>query len=140
MSDLAFALEASPSAIGRRIHSFGHLPTGWHYGEGYPATDAAVSVALAFAELLPNRNDIEAFPGVDGGILVCAYHRNETLEVRCEPDGRVGFWHEVNDVVVEEQQDVWLAKIVGYLGDLAWEQKKNNSSASCTLSITARAG
>ena len=140
MSDAPFVCEAKPSAIGRRICSFRYLPVGWHFGEGHPATDAAVSMALAVAELLPSCDDVEAFPGVDGGILVSAYHHDETLEVRCEPDGRVDFWHEVNDEIVEEQEDVWLAKVVDYLGDLAWEQKKRNSSAFCTLSITAHAG
>lgn len=140
MSDTTFAVEARPSAISQRIHSFGHLAAGWYYGDGHPATDAAVSAALAVTELLPNRNDVEAFPGVDGGILLSAYHLSETLEVRCEPDGRLDFWHEVNDEVVEEQEDVRLAKIVDYVGGLAWEQKKSNLSASCTLSITAHAG
>lgn len=112
--------------ICQRIHSFGQLPAGWHYGEGDPATDTAVSVALGVTELLPNRDDVEAFPGVDGGILLAAHYRNETLEVRFDPDGRVDFWHEINDEVVEEQEDVLLAKIVDYVGDLSWEQKKRN--------------
>lgn len=140
MSDASFVCEARPSAISQRIHSFGRLPVGWHYGEGHPATDTAVSVALAVTELLPSRDDVEAFPGVDGGILLSAYYRKETLEVRCDPDGGVDFWHEINDEVVEEREDVLLAEIVDYVGDLAWDQKKRNSSASCTLSITAPAG
>lgn len=141
MIDLAiFSCEATPSAIGQRIRSFGRLPAGWHYGDGRAATNAALSLALTVAELLPDGNDVEAFPGVDGGILLSAFHGNETLEVRCEPDGGLDFWHEVDDEVVEEQEDVGLATVADYLGGLTWEPKKSNLSAFCILSTTAHVG
>lgn len=145
MSDGTFAFETRSeaddalSAITQRILSFGSLEAGWHFGEGRPATDRAVSAALAVLSVL-HCYEVEAFPGVDGGILVAAYHDTEVLEARCEPDGRIGFWHEVSDEAIEERENVRLQEIDNYVGGLAWVPKKSNSYESCILSITAREG
>ncbi len=123
-----------------QIRSFAKLAPGWHYGDGCPATADAVAAALVIDTLLleSNVHEIEAFPGVDGGILISGYHGDHTLEIRCEPSGRMQFLHEVDDEVVSEQPTVSLAEVSAYLEALEWTPK--NSFAYSTPSISAGTG
>ena len=105
-----------------QIRSFAKLPDGWHYGEGRGATSDAVETALAVHTLVFDlgAQEVEVFPGVDGGILISSYHESDTLEIRCNPSGRMVMWHEVNDAPVEKRENVSLEEIRKYVGDLAW--------------------
>jgi hypothetical protein len=123
-----------------QIRSFAKLDPGWHYGEGCPAAADAVAAALTIDSLLleSNAHEIEVFPGVDGGILICGYHGDHSLEIRCEPSGRMRFLHEVDDEVLSEQPTVSLADLSAYLEALEWTPK--NSFAYSTPSTSAGVG
>lgn len=142
---VAFLESGQLSPLTAQIQSLERLPKGWHYGEGESATASAVSSALSVADLFFADQEAEVFPGVDGGILFAAYCGvNETLEVRCNPDGRMDFWHEVEEDVVKSKENVRLAELVDYLGELSWPAvaKKNTiqSFASCTHGTTVPSG
>src|SRR5688500_3315166 len=57
-----------------QINSFLNLPKGWHYGSGVPMSEITTEIALEFNEYAENYGLVtEAFPGVDGEILLCVY-------------------------------------------------------------------
>lgn len=128
--------EVTPSRT-EQIRSFMQLPDGWHYGEGRSATHAAVVAALGVEALFREygAQEVEVFPGVDGGILTSGYHENDALEIRCNPSGQMDMWHEANDEPVDSRKNTSLEEIGSYLGDLEWKPK---SSLDCyILNISA---
>ena len=139
MNYVTFVAEAAWSRE-TQIRAFAQLREGWHYGEGRGATEKAMATALEVDSrlLACNVHEVEVFPGVDGGILLSVYHENDTLEVRCDPSGRMDMLHEVNDEVVNERHGVSLEKIGAYLEGLEWTPK--NSFAYCIQGISASTG
>lgn len=119
------------------IRSFSNLPVGWHYGSGVGADPYAVDVALSITSLLIDHQvrNIEAFPDLDGGVLVCGYHKQDTLEVLCRPSGRIDYVHEIDDVPAKERENASQRQVEEYLGELEWRQR--NSFVSYTQNITA---
>ena len=125
MSRVRFVVEGQSSPIAK-ICSFAQLPDGWNYGEGCRATEDAVTAAIELNSLLVRYADeIEVFPGVDGGILLCGYNGEQVLEIRCNPSGRMDVWLEVADESVFEQGDVALDTVSEFLGDLKWRTKNS---------------
>lgn len=108
------------------IRSFSELKNGWHYGSGQGATEIATNSALAVDRLLQKyyAHNIEAFPDVDGGILVSGYFGNETLEAFCDPNGRIDLHHEDNDISINDIEDISLIGVEEYLESKSWFPKK----------------
>ena len=115
------------NVVSNRIHSFGRLPEGWHYGEGRNATKIAIALALCIDELFIKHNAeaVEAFPDIDGGILVSGYRGNETIEVFCGPGEYVDILHEKDDNVVYDRKEIFVDDIDTYLRGVAWKPKKS---------------
>ena len=109
--------------IRHQILSFRNLAQGWHYGEGREATDFAVVEALAVYNyfLEYGVKTIEAFPDIDGGVLVSGYYEQHTLDVLCTHDGYINLLHEVDDEEFTEKEKISLDEFAAYLGGLLWE-------------------
>ena len=124
-------------AVAQKIHSFSELPEGWHFGEGVGATRAAVDSALIINTLLADHRarNIEAFPCVDGGVLVHGYQGVDVLEIQCDPDSMVHLAHEREGDLVAEREAVSTDDIECYLGELAW--RSISSFVFSTHSTTA---
>ena len=124
-------------AVAQKIRSFAELPEGWHFGEGVGATRAAVDSALVINTLLADHQarNIEAFPCIDGGVLVHGYQGADVLEIQCDPDSRVHLVHEREGNLVGEREAVSTDDIECYLGELAW--RSTSSFVFSTHSITA---
>ena len=128
-------LDPSRSAAAT-IHSFRDLPDGWQYGEGRGATEAAHQTALNVDALLLRTaaRVIEAFPYLDGGVLVCGRYANEDVEVSCEPDGRtLNLCHAIDDEPHCEEDDCDLAFIADYIKRLPWAQRLFGYSTPDTI-------
>ena len=112
-----------------KIRSFAQLPDGWHYGEGCAATEQAVTAALDVnAQFLMHIPDaVEAFPAVDGGVMVGGYWGGHTLEIVCGPSGRLDMVHELDDEVAAERSDVSLDEVTAYMGEMGWTPQTNLS-------------
>ena len=128
--------------IAQKIRSFTKLPDGWHYGTGTSATAASVDAALTVNAALVDygARNIEAFPGIDGDVLVAGYNHDDTLEIQCRPDGRMDLVHEIGDEPDQERgfNDISMSEVEAYLGDLKWLPK--NSFVHYTRPISARRG
>lgn len=122
----------SDTSLSAKIRSFAQLPNGWHYGEGCAATDQAVDSALDVnAQFLMHVPDaIEAFPAVDGGVMVCGYWGGHALEIVCGPNGRLDMVHERNDELAAERSDVSLEEVTAYMGEMGWQPQTNLSDYS----------
>jgi len=83
-----------------KILSFGDLEVGWHYGEGGPIDSQTITAALEiyWQFFLAEFDDTDAFPGVDGEIMVTAYRGNHYVEVIVENDGTMSLSYEFEDV------------------------------------------
>jgi hypothetical protein len=95
-----FSVELAASAdTATKILSFGQLPVGWHYGEGGPINRNIINTAIAlfWQFFWPRFTDTDAFPGVDGEIMVTAYEGNHYVEVIVEADGTMSLTHEFED-------------------------------------------
>lgn len=112
------------SRIEDKIRSFRTLPEGWHFGEGVGATDVTVNTAIFVTDLLSRFwvHDMDAFPCVDGGVLVHGYRGDDTIEIQCDPDGRIHIAHERGRDSLHEREDVSMDEIKEYLGELKWGQ------------------
>ncbi|MCY4190351.1 MAG: hypothetical protein OXD42_03330 [Rhodospirillaceae bacterium] len=121
--------------VAQRICSFAKLPEGWHFGEGVGATEVAVNSALAINTLLADYQSrkIEAFPCVDGGVVVCGHQGVDVVEIQCDPDGSMHLEHERERELVEERETVSIYDIEAYLGESAW-----SSSGFSTHNITVK--
>ncbi|MCY4051933.1 MAG: hypothetical protein OXF60_10645 [Gammaproteobacteria bacterium] len=113
--------------IKKQIVSFIDLQDGWHFGEGVGASDTAVKAAHDVYDLMIKNGaeEIEAFPAIDGGILISGYFDNESLDVSCRPDGTMEIDHEVNNVLKNEKQGLRLNNVRTYLEKLNWNKKKS---------------
>jgi hypothetical protein len=107
------------------IMDFTRLPKGWHYGRGGPISKRVCTWALQLngEALARGYRTTEAFPGVDGEVMVSAYIRNHTLDFTIYPDGHITYRREVDDEDVEYSDNLTLeaakAKI-SVLGLFTW--------------------
>jgi hypothetical protein len=91
-----FALNLA-SATESKIQAFSRLKDGWSYSEGISFNDTVILQALA---LLRECSDLgffktNAFPGLNGEILLVVYRKNDSLEFTVEPDGTFTFCRDV---------------------------------------------
>lgn len=91
----------SPTTL--KIRSFKRLLEGWHYGKGVPPTNAAIEQALKLnsGALSSGFLKTDAFPGIDGEILVAVYYGEWYLEFTLEANMSVTFVAEKNREEVE---------------------------------------
>lgn len=133
---IAFLEPDSLSKTDHTIKEFMFLPVGWHYGDGGPISG---SVCVTAFEL--NRYAVEmglsvteAFPGINGEIMVSIYPKGHVLDFTIYPNGLIRFRHEINDEEVESEDNLtWIGALqkLNKFGNGTW-----NSSDSPTPSIS----
>src|SRR3990172_1105271 len=100
-----------------KLRELGSLQPGWHYGDGVRISQNLITKAITVAQKAVSFGFFEsnAFPGVDGGILVTVYKGNCTFEIRLFPDGRAGFVKEVDDEDVAFFENVTVERAIELL-------------------------
>jgi hypothetical protein len=80
----------------QKIRSYAKLPPGWHYGSGGPAQPRIVQIALEYLWFFLSfgYSEADAFPGVDGAIMVSAYRGKHCVEVTVEVDRSFAVAHQ----------------------------------------------
>ena len=115
----------------RVVLSFRLLPDGWHYGRGSapkPETEIwALKLIALFSE--HGAEAIEAFPDVDGGILVSAYHGGATVDALMLANKTVEW--DADDCEFEK---LALSDAIKKIRGLNWQAK---SSGYCIHATTA---
>jgi hypothetical protein len=120
-----FFEESSQNETANEIMDFTRLPKGWHYGRGGPISKKVCAWALELNRhaLAMRYHTTEAFPGVDGEVMVSAYIQNYTLDFTIYPDGHITFRCEIDDEDVDYADNLTLevAKLkLTVLGYFIW--------------------
>jgi hypothetical protein len=102
-TDAAFAVQlALPtkgiSGTAEKIDSFSTLPKKWYYGSGAPPQHDTIESALWWNSKLIGAgfDKTDAFPGVNGEIMVTGYSGPHYIEVLVEPNLRIDLIYEIN--------------------------------------------
>ena len=126
-----------------RIRSFADLPQGWNFGDGYPATNDAIRVALEVVdliEMLGKFSAVQAFPEVSGGVLVSSRYGETSLKVLCGPRSQIEAWEETEDDILDNEDGmVSIKEVEDRLRRLATWRKQNSSGFSLySISIATK--
>jgi hypothetical protein len=120
----------------RKIKRFAHLLPGWHFGEGVPPSHGMVlSATLLNLDLqLAGFDKTNAFPGVDGQIMVTAYHDDFYFEFSLELDGLVNFVMEVGDREEFARDGLSIGQVRSLITELATNVCSISESSTITIS------
>lgn len=134
----AFITRLEPETI-EKIDSFLKLEKGWHYGEGDVPSKKTVESAKNLAEqAIWSSFDTNAFPGIDGEILVTVYSKDYCLEFTVESDGKIIFVYEFNDQEIEYSEGLNFREAQKKLDDFCeriYNKKEWNTSGLSTSPI-----
>ena len=91
---------SQPKTLTAKIVSCLSREPGWHYGDGGPSPQAVVHAALVWDKYLRSLglNDIDAFPGDSGEILLSAIHGDHSIDVILEIDGFISVAYDRKNV------------------------------------------
>jgi len=107
----------------RKVQSFKNLALGWNYGQGGPVDPnvvrGAIAVLLNFS--LAGLTDTDAFPGINGEVMVTAYERDHYLEAIVESDGSVSVTYDVDDVEKFSKERMGSEEALNKLQEIAGE-------------------
>ncbi|MCB8880088.1 hypothetical protein ACELLULO517_07565 [Acidisoma cellulosilytica] len=128
-----------------KIDGFLRLEKGWHYGSGVPVSRALVGRAKLLINLFhalgfPN---VDAFPGVDGELMISAFEEGHCIEVTLELDGTFRLLHEDKgqEVFYEEGLSTYdLAKHFSFETTKAKRTEWYSSDLSTPVTTTSRLG
>lgn len=96
-----------------KILSFKKLEKGWHYGEGVPAQLNAIDGALHLYSCAYKLGlETDAFPCLDGEIMLCVYDGPHTFEFIVDDSGNIEFIHEIGDSEAARSNDMCLQDAV----------------------------
>lgn len=100
----------SESVATKQILSMKGLGAGWHYGEGLEISDKVIQRALSISHYASSQAlSVEAFPLLDGRILVVVYEKGRELEVRVGKVGPYSF------TIAEDEEPIesWVSGSLG---------------------------
>ncbi len=117
-----FSCRVVSDKVVRDILSFRDLPQCWHYGEGVPAEQIIVVKALKMREILlkEGAEKFEAFPCVDGSIVISAFAQNYQVDVTVSANAYYDVYIEENDTQILDCERVEITKIVDVVRELKW--------------------
>lgn len=115
---------ANQIATNDKLWSFVALPVGWHYGQG-----AAPSIEL-ISLLVEINNQVyrlgfpktDAFPGINGNLMLTIYYGEHLIDLTVEPNGRTcTYSYEKNGEEVAYEEDISLStamEMIKQVGEL----------------------
>ena len=122
----------------QKVRGFGELPNGWHFGSGRaPSADtlATAKQVLSSIEQL-GFDQTDAFPGVDGEVLLTVYNELDYYEFTVECDGYITFLYERNGEDIIYQEGLTLSESLSRLADyeaVTWDSQELFTSDIMTL-------
>ncbi len=119
-----------------KIRQFIKLPIGWHFGEGVPPNEKTEQSALNMADRMALSGfRTDAFPGIDGEIMVTGYHNENYIEFTFEADGTVTFIREEGDEEIEYAENLTVREAKEHLKtfrDEIWKKSYELSAQDTT--------
>lgn len=104
-----------------------NLPDGWHFGKGCAPSLNRIAAATLSGHLMRQAGaaKLEVFPSEDGGILVCGYHKNDTMEIFCGPDNLYRFSFDMNDKEKEYSEGLTLRLLKEKIRRYSWKKESS---------------
>jgi hypothetical protein len=121
----------------KKIASFCNLAVGWHYGDGGPVSQPTIAAAesILWTLVLEGISDTNAFPGINGEVMVTAYSDGHYIEAIVENDGSISLTHEFNDVEMFSKEHMLQADAMAKLRDILGEIWSTSASYTPNTSI-----
>ena len=96
----------------KKTRAFRRLKVGWHYGEGYSFDENVLRKAVKLHEhaLLLGFYETDAFPGIDGSVILTFYDGPECLEFTLTPSGNMQYRREIDDIEVYDEESITLPR------------------------------
>jgi hypothetical protein len=114
----------------KKLESFCRLNHGWHYGEGVAFDGNIIDKAMEFHNFAIKFGffETDAFPDIDGSIMVTIYHNADYLEFTLMHNNRMMYRRETNDVEVGEERIVTFEEAKAILELLRQDTWKSSGS------------
>jgi len=124
-----------------KIRGFKELQDGWHYGEGVSFDDTILDDAISLNQEAINLAffDTDAFPGLDGEIMLTIYWGEHYLEFTLEPNGCATFYREESDEEIYYQEGLPFREIKAKIGEFRKETWRESESLVESIMTAARA-
>lgn len=92
-----YPFDSMESSTVRKIDDFRKLPKGWNFGSGIPSSKDTAELAKEVLKFGVAEGFVrhDAFPGINGQIILTMYVRNYCLEFEIASDGKISLiWEE----------------------------------------------
>ena len=98
-----------------KLVGFAYLPEGWHFKQGIPAKEIALTTAVRILNDLEKAgfNRTDAYPAIDGGVMVSAYDLPNSYDFDIKPSGLITVAHERGDEDVFYQEQMAVVEVLG---------------------------
>jgi hypothetical protein len=108
-----------------KIPSFAHLAQGWSFGEGVVFRQSTLSKAIQLAKTAYTLGfyETDAFPGLNGEVMVTVYQGNEYWEFTLQPTETITFVYEKHDKTVTYEEGLPFEFAVSLLTNLAFHYR-----------------
>ncbi len=105
------------NATEKKINSFKALPIGWHYGSGIPPLAKVLDQANRLNQYagLMGFEATDAFPGIDGEVMLTVYDGDIYLEFSIEVDSSIDYIHEHGGKEVDSKEKISLHQAINYI-------------------------
>lgn len=119
-----------------KIRGFVMLPDGWHYGEGRAPSKMVIYQALLLCTEARSIgfDESNAFPGIEGEIMITFYLGTTYLELSLENNGTITFVHEEDTKEIKYEEGLSFDEVVSRLEDFKWAISAYYTTNTTTLS------
>jgi hypothetical protein len=113
-----------------KLESFRRLNTGWHYGEGRDFDSTIINSAIDLHNLAVKLGffETDAFPGVDGSIMIAIYHKSDYLEFTLTCKNEIIYRRETDNVEVSEEELITFDQVKTILEGLGQDTWRSSDS------------
>jgi hypothetical protein len=113
--------EIHPTA--KKLRAFSGLPLGWHYGQGMTFLPDLLERAQGLHAHITSLGlyETDAFPGIDGSVLLTVYEGADRLELTLNPNGNIDYRREKNDIEILGRENLQLAEVQDILREFRRE-------------------
>jgi len=115
-----------------KIQSFAHFEAGWSFGEGVVFAKNTVDKATQLAKTAHTLgfHETDAFPGLNGEVMVTVYQGNEYWEFTLEPTETITFVYERDEETITYEEGLPFEFAVSLLTNLAFHHHLFTSQTS----------
>lgn len=119
-----------------KLVGFAFLPPGWNFNKGVPAKELPLKIALALLDALDEAgfHYTDAYPGIDGGIMLSAYSLPDYYDFNIKPSGSITVEHGQGDKELFYQPTMAAKDVYDQIKEFALQ--KWHTSESLTSEIT----